>query len=162
AGASCSISVTFTPTATGARSGTLSVSDNATGSPQTVGLSGTGVAPIASLSPTSLSFGGQNVGATGAAQTVTLSNTGTAPLTLSSIAASGDFSQTNNCGSTVAAGANCAIQVTFSPTVTGTRTGTLTITDNAAGSPQSVSLSGTGTTPLASLSPTSLTFGNQQ
>jgi hypothetical protein len=98
----------------------------------------------ASLSTTSLSFANQGVGTTSAAQTVTLSNTGTATLNISNIAASGDFSQTNSCGTTLSAGANCTISVTFKPTVAGAGTGTLSISDNAAGSPQSVALSGTG------------------
>src|SRR5207253_3935910 len=98
---------------------------------------------------------------TSVAQSVTLTNTGTVALSVTSIVASGDFMQTNTCGTSVAAGANCAISVTFTPTATGTRTGAITITDNAAGSPQSVNLTGTGAAPGVSLSPSSLTFGNQ-
>jgi hypothetical protein len=75
---------------------------------------------------------------------VTLSNTGSAALTISSIGASGDFAQSNTCGASVAAGASCTVQVTFTPTAIGQRAGTLTIADNAAPSPQSVSLSGIG------------------
>ncbi|PYV27680.1 MAG: hypothetical protein DMG24_04075 [Acidobacteria bacterium] len=170
AGATCKISLTFTPSASGSRSATLSITDNASGSPQTVGLSGTGTtatAPTASLSPTSLSFGNQNVGSTSTAQAVTLSVAGAA-LTISSLAItganSGDFAQTNNCGSSVAAGATCKINLTFTPSASGSRSATLSITDNASGSPQTVGLSGTGATaatPTASLSPTSLSFGNQ-
>jgi VCBS repeat protein/ASPM-SPD-2-Hydin domain-containing protein/centrosomal CEP192-like protein len=163
AGASCSLSVTFTPTASGTRTGTLAVTDNAPTSPQSVSLSGSGNVPVASVSPSSLTFSTQSVGTTSAAQTVTLTNTGGAPLNLTSLAASGDFAQTNNCGSSVAAGASCTINVTFTPTTSGTRTGTLTIADNASGSPQTVSLTGTGgsTAPALTLSPSSLTFGNQ-
>jgi hypothetical protein len=159
--ASCTIQVTFTPTAFGARTGTLSVTDNASGSPQTAGLSGTGAGSTASLSPGSLTFAGQNVGTASAAQTVTLTNNGNTALSITSIAGSGDFGQTNNCGSSVAPGASCAIQVTFTPTAPGARTGTLSITDNAPGSPQSVSLAGTGIGPAAALSPSSLTFAAQ-
>src|SRR5262249_34977236 len=114
--------------------------------PHTASLSGTGAAavPVAGLSPTSLTFGSQTVGTTSAAQGLTLSNTGTAALAISGIATSGDFAQTNNCGTSLAAGANCTINVTFTPTATGARTGTLSVTDNAAGSPQTASLSGTG------------------
>jgi hypothetical protein len=86
----------------------------------------------------------QKVGTTSVAQTVTLSNTGSAPLAISSIVGSGDFLQTSNCGSGVAAGAACSISVRFHPTGTGTRTGAITITDDAAGSPHKVALSGTG------------------
>src|SRR5260370_16006660 len=103
-----------------------------------------GPAPVASVSPTSLTFASQTTGTTSAAQTVTLSNTGNAALTItSSIAASGDFAEANTCGSSVAAGANCTIGVTFTPTASGTRTGTLSITDNASGSPQTVIRTGT-------------------
>jgi hypothetical protein len=144
--ASCVINVTFTPTTTGLRTGVLSLTDNAPGSPQSVGLSGTGTTPGASLSPPSLTFGPQGVGTTSPAQTVTLTNSGTGPLTITNIAISGDFAQTNTCGNTLAAGASCPIQVTFTPTTTGTRTGTLSVTDNAAGSPQLASLTGTGST----------------
>jgi hypothetical protein len=102
------------------------------------------LAPEVSLSPAGLTFGDQDLGATSGAQVVTLSNTGTAALSITSIATTGDFAQTNTCGSSLAAGANCAISVTFTPTATGTRNGTLTITDDAAGSPHTVALSGTG------------------
>jgi hypothetical protein len=148
AGASCTINVTFKPTKTGTRTGTLSITDNAAGSPQTVSLTGTGTAPAVTLSPTSLTFGNQKVGTSSPAQTVTLTNSGTATLTIASIKITGtnssDFSETNTCGTSLAAGASCTISVKFKPTTTGTRTGTLSVTDNAAGSPQSVSLTGTG------------------
>jgi hypothetical protein len=165
AGAKCSISVTFKPTASGTRSAAVTFTDNASGSPQTVSLSGTGTAPIASVSPSSLAFAGQAVGSTSAAQTVTLTNTGTAALSISSIALTGanpgDFAQTNGCGSSVAAGAKCSISVTFKPTASGSRAAAVNLTDNSSGSPQTVSLIGTGVPPIVSLSPTSLTFGNE-
>jgi hypothetical protein len=152
--ANCTISVTFTPTATGARAGTLTITDNATGSPHTVSLTGTGTTPVVGLAPTSLTFGNQLLNTTSAAQTVTLTNTGTGPLTIISFAASGDFAQTSTGATacpispaTLAAGANCVISVTFTPTATGARAGTLTITDNAAGNPHTVTLTGTGTNP---------------
>ncbi len=148
AGANCAISVKFTPTAAGTRTGTITVTDNAPGSPQTASLTGTGVAvgPSASLSPTSLTFASQTIGTTSAAQNITLSNGGNAALTVSSITASGDYAQTNNCGASVPAGGSCTISVTFTPTAAGTRTGTITVTDNATGSPQTASLTGTGAT----------------
>ena len=165
ASANCTITVTFTPSASGSRTASVSISDNASGSPQTVSLSGTGTAPVDSLSPTSLAFGNQSVGTTSTAQTATLSNTGSTALSITSLALTGtnasDFAQTNTCGSSVAAGANCTISVTFTPAASGSRTASVSITDNASGSPQTVSLSGTGTAALASLSPTSLAFGNQ-
>ena len=111
----------------------------------------TASAPVVSLSPTSLSFGNHQVNTTSAAQTVTLKNSGNAALTIHSIGLSGpnsgDFHQQNTCpssSSTLAAGASCTISVTFTPTAEGTRSASLAITDNASGSPQSVTLSGTG------------------
>jgi hypothetical protein len=142
----------------------VSISDNAIGSPQAVTLTGTGLAPLVSLAPSTLTFISQTVGTTSSPQTVTLTNTGNSSLSITSITITGDYAQTNTCGSTVAAGANCNVSVTFTPTTTGTCTGTVTITDDATGSPHSVSLSGTGTTstaPAVSLSATSLAFSNQ-
>ena len=111
----------------------------------------TASAPVASLSPTSLSFGNHQVNTTSAAQTVTLKNSGDAALTIKGIGLSGpnsgDFHQQNTCpsgSSTLAAGASCTISVTFTPTAEGNRSASLTITDNASGSPQSVALGGTG------------------
>src|SRR5207302_1809782 len=134
--------------------------DNATGSPQTAGLTGTGTAPVVSLTPTSVPFGNQRINTTSAAQTVTLTNSGSAALTISGITITGtnagDFGQTNNCPispATLAANGSCTISVTFTPTATGSRSGTLSVSDNATGSPQTASLSGTGTAPVASLSP---------
>src|SRR5438552_1547105 len=114
AGSSCTISVNFTPTATGTRTGTVTVNDSATGSPQTISLAGSGVSsgtgsPAASLSPTSLTFGNQNVATTSAAQSLTLSNSGSAALSITSVAVTGtnagDFAQSSTCGSSVNAGA---------------------------------------------------------
>jgi len=98
--------------------------------------------PAVTLSPTSLTFASQTIGTTSAAQMVKLTNSGTAPLTLTTIAASGDFAQTNNCGSSLAAAASCSITVTFTPTTTGARSGVVTLTDNASGSPQTLGLTG--------------------
>jgi hypothetical protein len=149
AGTNCTIGVTFTPSVTGTEAASLSISDNSSGSPQTVSLSGTGTAAVASLSPTSLAFGSQSVGATSAAQTLTLSNTGNAALSITSLALTGtnasDFAQSNTCGSSLAAGANCTVAVMFTPSVAGTEAASLSIADNCSGSPQTVSLSGAGT-----------------
>jgi trimeric autotransporter adhesin len=176
AGAHCTISVTFTPSASGNRTASLSIIDNAwswgRSSPQTVSLSGTGTAAVASLSPTTLAFGSQPVGKTCTARSLTLSNTGNGALSITSFALTGtnasDFAQTNTCGSSVAGGSKCTISVKFTPAASGSRTASVSITDNASGSPQRVSLSGTGTQTAAavvaavvSLSPTSLAFGNQ-
>ena len=167
AGSSCTASVTFTPTALGSRAGGVTVTDNATGSPHQIALSGTGVgasAPAVSLSPAALTFGSQALNTASAAQTVTLTNTGNAALTISTITVTGDFAQTNTCATSVAAGASCAVRVTFTPTAVGTRSGTLSITDSATGSPHQIAVSGTGVSqsaPAVSLSPAALTFGSQ-
>src|SRR4051794_28052257 len=127
----CNISVSFRPTAIGSRSGVLKITDNAARSPQRIPLTGTGLkSPQASLSSSSLSFASQSVGTVSVAQAVTVSNTGTAPLVFSRIAASGDFIQSNTCGSSLAIGASCAISVSFQPGAIGTRTGALKIADN--------------------------------
>jgi len=154
-GASCSVSVTFTPTAPGNLYGTVVITDNAANSPQTVTLSGIGLAaPVVSLSSTSLTFTSQALGSTSAPQTITMTNTGTAALTIAGITVTGDFAQLNTCGTGLAPAASCAINVTFTPTVAGSRTGVLTITDNAASSPQVVNLGGGGADFLFSSSPT--------
>jgi len=151
ASAFCTIAVTFTPAAAGSFAASVSIADNASGSPQTVSLTGTGVAataPAITFSPASLTFASQNVGATSAAQTVTLTNSGTASLTITGITLTGsnaaDFAQTNNCGSSVAAGAHCTINVTFTPAAAGNLTASVSVADNASGSPQTIALSGTG------------------
>ncbi len=126
------------------------------------GFGGTGatLGPIVTLKPTSLTFATQLVGTASSAQPVTLTNTGNTTLSITSItitgADPGDFAQTNTCGSSVPAGKSCTITVTFKPTQRGTRTGAVSITDNAPGSPQKVSLTGTGT--VVKLNPTTLGF----
>ena len=138
---SCTITVTFTPTATGTRTGVLTA--KTTGGTSTANLSGTGVAPV-TLSVSSMSFASTTIAVSSAAQAVTVKNAMATALTIKSIAITGDYSQTNNCGTSLAAGASCTVSVTFKPTVAGSRTGTLTITDGAVTSPQTVSLTGTG------------------
>jgi hypothetical protein len=238
AGGSCTINVVFSPTVAGARSGSVTINDSDSSSPQTVALSGTGTSGVGctpgtvnpsvticaplnnasvsspvhasasttdsnkvtqlqifvdgvavytvnastleadvplkpgthrltvqakdstgllfkqsisvtsvssgvTVTPSSLNFGSIVVGSSGAAQSVTLSSTNA--LTINSIVASGDFTQSNNCGSSLSAGGSCTINVTFSPTVTGARSGSVTINDSDSSSPQTVALSGTGT-----------------
>jgi hypothetical protein len=141
-GASCNVNVTFAPTAGGSRTASLKISDTAPGSPQPVSLSGTGLGPAVNLNPDTLTFGNQLAGITSAAQTATLTNLGSSPLSITSIDASGDFAETNTCNTSLAPGGNCQIAVTFTPTAAGNRVGAVTITDNAPGSPQIVSVSG--------------------
>ena len=158
----CTLSITFTPTASGARSATLSITDNAgttSAATQTASLSGIGNAPATdTLSASSLTFAQQQIGTTSAAQTITLTNSGGVPLTLIAASVSpGDFSVVNSCGNSLAANSTCAFHVTFSPTAVGTRTATLTITDQFHY--QTVTLTGTGIAgPGVSLTPVSLSF----
>ncbi len=143
ANGSCTVGVTFKPTATGNRTGSLTI--NAGGVTNTVTLSGSGTAPgpVLAASPASLSFAGTVVGSTAPSQTVTVTNSGTSSASVSGVSVTGDFSQTDNC-STVAVGASCTVTVTFKPTASGSRSGTLTVTSNANNSPTTVSLSGSG------------------
>jgi hypothetical protein len=159
---SCTVNVTFTPTASGSRTGTLTISDNAQGNPHTVSLSGTGIAAAANFSATSLLFASQAVGTVSAPQTITLTNSGNGQLSVTGVQVTGDFSQTNNCSTVAANGGSCIVQVTFAPTATGSRTGTLVFTDSAPNSPQTISLSGTAGAPANTLSASSLTFPSQQ
>lgn len=116
--------------------------------------------PVVALAPTSLTFPGQQINTTSSAQIVTLTNSGKAPLSITSIAATGNFVQTNTCGNSVAAGANCLISVTFAPSTAGPLSGVLTVVDNASGSPQTVPLSGTGESLVLASSSTSLTISS--
>jgi ASPM-SPD-2-Hydin domain-containing protein/HYDIN/CFA65/VesB family protein/centrosomal CEP192-like protein len=167
--ATCSVSATFAPTNTGNRSASLSFADDATGSPQGLALSGTGVVPGISFNPTSLTFASQGVGSTSAAQTITVTNNGTASLHITSITFTGtnasDFAKSaDTCtGATVNLTGACTVSVTFSPTATGSRSASISFTDDAPSSPQTVALSGTGVAlaPGTSFNPTSLSFGNQ-
>jgi hypothetical protein len=150
AGATCTVAVTFTPTAAGERTASLAFTDNAPASPQTVPLEGEGeivTAPAVTLSPTSLSFPSEVVNTTSAPEVITLTNSGTGTLQITNFeftGDSGDFAQTNTCGSKVGAGDSCTISVTFTPVTTGIRTAILNIFDNASGSPQMVTVTGTG------------------
>src|SRR5437588_800095 len=168
ANGTCTINVTFTPTVIGSRSATLTVTDNASNSPQTAGVSGTGIRSP-SLSPAPVPhFGSESGGIPRTAKAVTLSNPSGTALTFTNIR----FTRSNptrrssdlNCPlspSTLAANATCTINVTFTPAATGSRSATLTVTDNASNSPQTAGVSGTGIGSTATLSPTSLSFSKQ-
>jgi len=146
-GTHCDVYVAFTPIKAGSVAGTVTFTDNAPTSPQIVTLSGTGT--VVRLAPTSLSFPGQTVGTKSAPKGVTLTNVGSTTLRVTGITITGanatDFSQTNACGTNVSAGASCTIKVIFAPKAKGARKATLNVNDNGGGSPQTVSLSGTGT-----------------
>jgi len=144
-GSSCSLEVSYAPKSLGAEAGVLTVSDVMR--TQTVALSGTGIAPPGvSLSPTSgLTFAATPVGVQAPAQTITLTNNGGLPLTMSGVAATGDFSVgTSTCGQPVGVGETCVVEILYRPTAAGARTGTVTFADNAANSPQTLPLSGLG------------------
>lgn len=144
ASATCTIYVVFTPSTSGQRGGNLTVNTN-TGY-RVVGLTGTGFLPaVAGVSATSLNFGNVLLNTASAVQSITVTNTGGSPLSISNIAVTGDYSQTSTgCSASIAPGANCQISVTFKPTALLTRTGTLTVTSNGTGSPQTVALTGIG------------------
>ncbi|MGO8790136.1 MAG: choice-of-anchor D domain-containing protein [Terriglobia bacterium] len=171
ASSSCTINISFKPTTTGTSVGMVTITDNSNGvagSTQTVSLTGSGTAPVAGVSTAGLTFAALLVKSTSNSQAVTLSNTGNLALAVASISTSGNFAETNNCASSVAASGSCTINITFTPLAGGPLTGTLTITDNsnnATGSTQSVSLTGTGqdfTLAAASGSPTSDTVAPGQ
>jgi hypothetical protein len=153
----CTVAIAFTPTASGSRTATFSITDNV--GTQTATLTGTGNAPATdTLSPLSLTFAQQQIGTISPTQQVTLTNAGDVALTL--IAASitsGDFTVTNACGNSLAAHATCAFDVSFAPIASGVRSGTLTVTDQFR--TQTVALNGTGIAPPGvSLTPISLSF----
>jgi hypothetical protein len=142
AGANCTFTINFMPTVGGTLSATIQISDNAVGSPHQITISGTGNAPTptVALFPPVVTFTGIAVGQTSTAQPVTLTNNGTGPLTITSVQITGnnkdDFSQTNTCGTTVAAAATCTINVTFKPADAGNRQANLLVNDNAPDTPQ--------------------------
>ena len=147
---SCTINVTFTPVTAGPSTDELTITDGAAGSPHHVAVTGTGVtggAGTLTLTPNTLVFPVQALNTTSPPQVVEVVNSGTSAITISAISATGDFNETNTCGvqpSILNAGASCVLSITFTPTKSGSAAGTLMITDNAAGSPQSVLLSGAG------------------
>jgi hypothetical protein len=147
-GASCNVSVSFIPAALGARSASLVITSDLPGSPHSAVLSGTGTgappAPAVTLTPSSLVFLAAVVGTTSVAQTIMLYNSGDGTLNIGSIVASGEFAHTTTCGPTLPAALSCQIDVTFSPTWRGEHSGAITLTDDAADSPQVVNLTGRG------------------
>jgi sugar lactone lactonase YvrE len=155
AGASCTISITCTPATAGALSASLGANFPSPEPQLSVALSCSGAvpaAPIAALTPATANFGSLTAGTTSVAQMFTLTNSGNAVLSISGVTLGGanasDFAiGTNGCGETLAVSATCTIAVTFTPAAAGSFSATLSVTDNAAGSPQSSALTGTGTVP---------------
>jgi hypothetical protein len=157
-GATCTITVTFTPTSQGIRKAAVVITDSAPGSPHVINL--TGNTSTVTLSTSSLTFGPQNVGTSSAPQDVTVTNSGTTPLTFSGVSASGDFSETDTCTrAPLQPATNCVIAVTFTPSAGIASIGAITITDTGAGSPQVILATGTGVLQppflVSSLTPTS-------
>ena len=161
AGQSTTFNAIFAPTSSGNVTGNISIASNATNSPATVSLSGTGVTLLLGVNPTSLSFGNVTAGSS-STQTVTLTNTGTGSVTISQATVSGaGFSISGlSLPLTLTAGQSTAFNAIFAPTSSGNVTGNISIASNATNSPATVSLSGTGVTLLLGVSPTSLSFGN--
>jgi hypothetical protein len=152
-GGTCTVDVTFLPTAAGARSATLSVADDAPGNPHTAGLSGTGTLSVLAASPGGVGYGSQTVGTTTPPRSVDVANNGSAPLNVSAIAIvganAGDYSVgVNTCSAAVAAGVSCHVEVLFTPSAAGVRNATLSIAGD--GGKADVSLSGTGVAPAVS------------
>ncbi|HEV2378441.1 MAG TPA: alkaline phosphatase family protein [Terriglobia bacterium] len=151
----CTITVTFTPTATGQRTGSLTMVDGDSSSPQVVSLSGVGTE--VQTSSLLLNFGTVNVGSSSSPQNATVTNNGATPLTITSIAASGDYDVTNNCGGSLGAGKKCTVTATFTPTATGKRFGIITVADSDGSGQQVIGLTGSGS--FVSLTPPTLNFG---
>jgi len=168
AGKTCTINVSFKPRGDNARTATLNVNDNTANTPQKVTLTGTGTGtplPAVTLNPTSLAFAAQALNTTSATKTATLTNSGTAALSITSITFTGanptQFGGTTTCTASLAAGASCSFSIQFKPTFGGPQAASVTIVDNAAGSPHALALSGSGLGPGAKFTPTSVAFGAQ-
>jgi hypothetical protein len=157
-------SLTFAPTTAGAKTASVDIASNAASSVDHVALSGTATTPavpVAAISPASLGFGNQNTATTSAAQTITVSNTGNANLVVSAVTVTGtnanQFAATPAAGcASIAPAGSCSISVTFAPTTAGAKTASVSITHNAAGSPGSVALTGTGVLSTTASAPASL------
>jgi hypothetical protein len=175
AGSSCSVGVQFKPTSAGPKSASVSVTDDASGSPQSLALSGTGTvaAPGIALSPAIIAFNNQAVGTTSGTTNLQVTNSGTSTLNITSITLTGtDGSQFllvaptsgSPCSlgpSSLNVGSSCFVGVQFKPTSPGLKSASVSVADNASGSPQTVSLSATGAAPGVTLSSNNVQFNNQ-
>jgi len=142
-GESCTVDVTFLPTLSGPRFGNITIRSDDPASPLVPVMTGTGTGVL--ISPPNLVFDPQQVGSTSPPKNVTLTNKSGSPLPIGGIVTSGDFAQTNTCTSPLAPNASCTVSVTFTPSQSGTRTGTVSVSDTDMTSPQTIRLSGTGT-----------------
>jgi hypothetical protein len=143
-GAICTVQIDFAPQTSGSKNATVNFIDNASGSPQSISLAGAAIAPTLQTSSISLTFSAQSVGTASPSQVITLSSTGTAPVTITQkVAVTGvnanDFSETDNCPAPGILSASCQIIVIFKPLAAGNRSASISISDNAAGNPHSVS-----------------------
>jgi FtsP/CotA-like multicopper oxidase with cupredoxin domain len=151
AGRNCNIQVRFAPKSLGVLTAAISISDSADPVPQVISLTGTGtvaLAPVLQVTPLSLAFGSITNRTTSPAKTITVSNTGTGPMQFNGgIFLGGNnsnqFTQTNNCGGTLAAGTSCTVTVRFAPNQKGSKTATLNVNVNAPAVSQQVALTGT-------------------
>ncbi len=161
-GATCTISVAFRPTSKGAINGSLTITDDAGGSPRTIALRGVGAS--VALSTSGFNFGTQVVNTSSAARSFTITNNGTLSLPIASIGISGaqaaSFGRTHTCPTSLAVGASCTVSVMFKPTISGTNNATLNVVYNAKTTPRTVTLTGVGT--ALDVSPTTLNFGDQK
>ncbi len=156
-GGSCSLSIAFKPSVTGVRNGSVTVTDSDSSSPNVVSLAGTGTA--LSVKPTGLNFSSVVVTGKKNTHSATITNVLSTPLPIQSITTRGDYSQTNNCGTSLQPKTSCTITVTFAPTQSGLRAGNLAVYYAGPGSPQIFTLVGTGTSVTAL--PSALNFGNE-
>jgi hypothetical protein len=160
AGQSCTVSVAFSPTAVQYYTSALTITDDSTNSPQTVTLTGSGFAPV-TYSPKLIAFPSQVVGASSSPVSVTVSNKQSVVLNISSIQASAPYSQTNTCGTFLAAGQSCTVNVTFSPTAVKYYSSAITIVDDAGNSPQTIAVTGSGFAIPVTFSPSNIAFPSQ-
>ncbi len=160
AASTCTIDVTFTPSAIGASTGTLSVAYTGPDSPQSIALSGTGGVPAANISPQKLNFQYDYKVGFGPPVPVVLTNTASESLAVASVTVPDGYTQSNNCLPSVGPKGSCTINVSFRPSAGGPYDGTLTVTDDAINNPQIVPLNGVSFAGPASFSPGSLTFGS--
>ena len=169
-GGHCTISVTFKAPGTGIKTASLIISSTAINSSLTVALSGTGITPTSGLSinPQSVAFGSQEVGLASSAQTLTVANTTVSNVTIKTVSLGGanapSFGLNNTCGSLLSPGAQCTIGVSFAPTAAGAKSASVVMVSTAASPTNNVALSGSGYNPTAGLtvSPASLSFGNEE
>jgi len=145
-GGTCSITVTFSPNVLGPRSAALVLTDNSVGSPHAYSLDGAGVTQgpnVTFSSGTSYNFTSAP-GVASSPQVLSLANFGTATLNVTGVTVTSEFAETNNCVGSIAPGDSCAINVTFTPVASGTVEGSVSVSDNAADSPQIANLNGNG------------------